>query len=509
MWFEQQNLSNRRIFISIFLFILFIISCKKENTILTQEKPPVKDSLIILPPEINYFIPKYGIKGDYVKIFGKNIDYKNLRVKFGNLTGLIDRADSNTIIVKVPEYSQTKYCKISVISGTNEILAKDSFLLYGPIVKSFTPEGGKGLQKLILIGENFSEIPWRNKVTIGDHIAEVTKASKQQIEAIISLNSLKASSYAVSITVDNISYTSTKKFNVQSPWTQLASLPVSGIAGGVTFEINNKIYYCCGKTQWLTDDSFVPYVFEYDIATGQWSRKNDFPGVWRSSAVCFTINGEAYMGLGIRDEIHKVEIPSSASDFWKYNPQNDKWTKLNDFPGLPRRVGAAFSYNNKGYVMMGSGYGFFTDSWRYTPETDQWEPLSDFPGEGRNDLHIARQDHIVYMYYSTKQSFDSNEIWKYDLNEDSWKYMDKFENHAIVSFCDNNKSYFIDRNSTFFQFIPDQNISIRKPDFQGMERAGFAETGVQIIVGNKIYFGAGSVGEFGGCINDFWSYDIE
>jgi hypothetical protein len=87
--------------------------------------------------------------------------------------------------------------------------------------------------------------------------------------------------------------------------------------------------------------------------------------------------------------------------------------------------------------------------------------------------------------------------------------MGLFNNCAIVSFFDNNRSYFLADVNKFFQFLPDQNITIRKPNFPGTERAGFAETGVQIIVGNKIYFGAGSVGGYGQCINDFWSYDIE
>jgi N-acetylneuraminic acid mutarotase len=209
----------------------------------------------------------------------------------------------------------------------------------------------------------------------------------------------------------------------------LASLPIAAIAGGVTFEINNKIYYCTGRTSWLTANSFTQYVLEYDISKGQWSRKNDFPGTARNNAVCFTINGEAFVGLGTI-----TEYSTFANDFWKYNPENDHWTKISNFPGLARKAGAAFAYNGKGYVMMGSGNNFYKDSWVYSPDTDKWDTLAPFPDEGRNDLHIARQNNNVYIYYSTRQSFDSNQIWKFDLTENTWKYMGLFNNCAIVSF---------------------------------------------------------------------------
>ena len=52
------------------------------------------------------------------------------------------------------------------------------------------------------------------------------------------------------------------------------------------------------------------------------------------------------MGLG-------YDGSSNLTDFWKYDPSNDEWTQLSDFPGGPRNWAIGMSSEGEGYLAFG------------------------------------------------------------------------------------------------------------------------------------------------------------
>ena len=88
----------------------------------------------------------------------------------------------------------------------------------------------------------------------------------------------------------------------------------------------------------------------------------------RSNAVSFTINNKAYVGMG-----EGLIFNEFLTDFWEYDPVNDSWRRIADFPGKPRDYPLAFSLNNYGFVGTGDTLNYaFGDIWRYDPLANTW-----------------------------------------------------------------------------------------------------------------------------------------
>ncbi len=111
-----------------------------------------------------------------------------------------------------------------------------------------------------------------------------------------------------------------------------------------------------------------------DNATTGITGLNPPPGfAARNHAVSFVIGDTAYIGTGDKG--------STTTDFWKYVPATKTWTQIADFPGLRRSQAVAFALNGKGYVGTGRGDGtHFNDFYRYDPTTDTWNEVAPFGG---------------------------------------------------------------------------------------------------------------------------------
>ena len=122
--------------------------------------------------------------------------------------------------------------------------------------------------------------------------------------------------------------------------------------------------------------------------------------------------------------------PSSNSyiynDFYRYNPLNDSWLQLNDFPSEARVAGTQFSYNGKGYVLSGDGddHGPLDSGefWEYNPLNDSWNQLTSHPGGA-----IWAPGNFVIgcdVYFMLGQNWNSSiptdpiSVYKYKLSDD-------------------------------------------------------------------------------------------
>ena len=90
---------------------------------------------------------------------------------------------------------------------------------------------------------------------------------------------------------------------------------------------------------------------------------------------CSKLNSE---GEGSSNKKVYVGLGGATKDFYRYDPSNDVWTKLADFPGKGESGGVAFAVGEKGYVLRGNTADFY----RYDPVSG-WEKVADFIGGGR------------------------------------------------------------------------------------------------------------------------------
>lgn len=136
-------------------------------------------------------------------------------------------------------------------------------------------------------------------------------------------------------------------------WQQLASSPTnSGFSNyGQTLEYYNGNLYAF----------YNGYVLKYNIQTNIWSSGTylSASGSWLATTI---YNNEFYVAGW------------SLSTFYKYNPQTNQWTQLQNIPEF--RGGGSFrAINNKLYYVGGyqtSGAGNYQNIYMYDPLTNQW-----------------------------------------------------------------------------------------------------------------------------------------
>jgi hypothetical protein len=153
------------------------------------------------------------------------------------------------------------------------------------------------------------------------------------------------------------------KFNhLNDSWEELDDVPSNGHRYHSSgFELNGVIYIIGGLNGY--DWRNYGDVWAYDISTGRWSQKTDFPGEPRHGAALFKIGDKAYYGLGKSGSGLK-------KDFYEFDPTKNTWKRITDFEGSKRYNTLSFAYNNKGFVMVGKNDFYNTylkDVWKFTP----------------------------------------------------------------------------------------------------------------------------------------------
>ena len=202
-------------------------------------------------------------------------------------------------------------------------------------------------------------------------------------------------------------------------WVQLADFPSAGRSHPALVLVNDKVFVGCGSNTTNLGDWW-----EYDISNDTWTQKADFPGNDRHHPYYFSIGDYAYVGFGHGSSPGPGSNPSSNSyiynDIYRYNPGNDSWVQLANFPSEARVAGTQFSYNGKGYLLSGDGdnHGPLDSGelWEYNPETDNWLQLDSHPGNARwapgcfvinCDLYFTSGfDRINEIYFNDLISFE-------------------------------------------------------------------------------------------------------
>jgi N-acetylneuraminic acid mutarotase len=273
-------------------------------------------------------------------------------------------------------------------------------------------------------------------------------------------------------------------------WELRSKLSAGYLSAAVSFVINNKLYVGLGMQDNTTD-----IFYEYDYDTDQWKSIKNFP-TKRTNAIGFSVGNYGYAGFGVNyvDEGFPWLTAVYYNDLWKYDPQNDTWTKMTDFPGKAQSTcfvignnayvtggsyagldnelweynatlnawtkkanypggcssrGISFSIGNKGYVGFGwSGFVMksFNDLWEYDPINNTWTQKADFPGKPRyNSKSAAFLDHALLFCGVFQDSYHRkylNDIWIYDPIINGWSqadtcYVGKGQSEMILNVVEN------------------------------------------------------------------------
>lgn len=144
-------------------------------------------------------------------------------------------------------------------------------------------------------------------------------------------------------------------------WLQLANFGGNSIATASAFSVNNKIYVCGGYT---TIGQGCADVWEYDIATDQWTSKSPMPHD-AYGACAFSLSNKGYICCGFSSS--SFGNLASRSVF-EYDPSTDTWNYKHVLSGYDRIFPTGFSIGSFGYLATGLTYfGKSAELWEFTP----------------------------------------------------------------------------------------------------------------------------------------------
>jgi N-acetylneuraminic acid mutarotase len=157
-------------------------------------------------------------------------------------------------------------------------------------------------------------------------------------------------------------------------WTRKADFPAGVRDAGVGFTLNNSGYVGCG----FDGGNVYGDLWKYNAANDNWDLlPNQIQGIGIIFPSAFVINNKAYVIGGGLPPTTVVE----TRQLTEFDPVSKNWTVKAPFPGKARQAAFSFSNNSFGYVGGGqTGYtAVYQDMWRYNPDNDSWTKSEDAP----------------------------------------------------------------------------------------------------------------------------------
>ena len=233
-------------------------------------------------------------------------------------------------------------------------------------------------------------------------------------------------------------------------WTQKANFPNIGRNHPAMVNVGDKIFIGCGSN----NTGNLGDWWEYDISNDVWQQKTDLPANDRHHPFYFGIGNYAYVGFGHGSVIGPGSNPNSNSniynDFYRYDPSNDSWLQLSDFPSESRVAGTQFSYNGKGYILSGDGdnHGPLDSGefWEYETSNDSWLQLNSHPGDAiwapGNFVIDCNVYFLLGQNNNTAPSTYVGNIYQYKLSSDCGCTDSIAENYSSIAIIDDGSCCF-------------------------------------------------------------------
>ena len=233
-------------------------------------------------------------------------------------------------------------------------------------------------------------------------------------------------------------------------WTQKANFPNIGRNHPAMVNVGDKIFIGCGSN----NTGNLGDWWEYDISNDVWQQKIDLPGNDRHHPFYFGIGNYAYVGFGHGSVIGPGSNPNSNSniynDFYRYDPSNDSWLQLSNFPSESRVAGTQFSYNGKGYILSGDGdnHGPLDSGefWEYETSNDSWLQLNSHPGDAiwapGNFVIDCNVYFLLGQNNNTAPSTYVGNIYQYKLSSDCGCTDSIAENYSSIAIIDDGSCCF-------------------------------------------------------------------
>ena len=461
----------------------------------------------VIAPHFDYFMPVSGDYLDTLTIFYQRVNPATIySIRFGNLPGRIIKTESDSALVEVPPTLINEYSNIVVEFSNSTYTFETPFRLHQPEITGLSENLVLNFQNLTVYGHGFHPIINYNRVclknTTTGYIYQLTPNMSAPDFVIVTISNpaipggeIASGEYQVGIkTCENIQW-SDKYVNIKqiSPWRRLADFPGGARYKGASFSVNGKGYSGFGAK---LGNNMQKDLWEYNPATETWKRKSDFPGYGRILPASFQNSAFGFIGGG-QSLDNSNQVP--FTDFYRFDPATDQWTRIEDAPSVEKSYGAAsssplenvhvanmvvgslyeydsdqdswsttyngpgiqnrnpmvFSINGKVYVVCGnrsvSPYESINEVWEYDPLTNSMTRKGDFPGKSRLSgfsFSIGNYGYIGCGINTTGewQVEYLSDVYRYDPVSDTWAEIGSFPGHYLrnpTSFVVDDKAYIL------------------------------------------------------------------
>lgn len=328
--------------------------------------------------------------------------------------------------------------------------------IQNPIINSVSSTMAKVGDEVIIQGINFGYAQSDISVRIGGIEASITKSSDDAI--YITIPSVFEGSLDVGVAVNENSTVYQDQIDINAPWkatgqivegipfrtgksydlneelfliydqsfvkfdpvnlsVESISLPddVTGRRIAQSFEENGKLYVLFRD---IGDMNF--YFYDYDPASGVWSRKADFPGpIPNFDTFAFSIDGKGYFGDGSR-----LSTPDHHRKMWSYDIENDSWSELQNLDSVFSQDTYVSFFNSTihdGQVYLYVSYSSFQNQiadelWIYDHNSDEWIKQPDVPINSNFHFNIGGK-----LYVGTNYTWENGEVFSYDYSTNTWE----------------------------------------------------------------------------------------
>lgn len=460
------------------------------------------DKFNLIAPVITDFQARTASFGSQVTIYGKNFmsNPTTLYVCFDKYVAKVNEVHSDYIIVTVPDSLNKWQCNIRI--GMNNLVATstDLFNLKMFTINDFSPKVALTGNTITVTGSGFSPLSYNNKVKIGGFDAYITNTYTNKLEVILPqqwVGSYITRNVKIDVEVlgENKEYDKTLLIN--DKWFRLKDSPVSN---NLSLYPNYGYFnYFVYKEKVYTGLNNQSQFWEYNPANDSWKKLADFPGIPRLRGVGFVIDGKIYFGTGFSNNNEDLK------DWWVYDINTNTWSQKKDFTGNARSYALAFSIGNSGYVGGGTlrkSYIFFMgfrDFWKYSPADDSWIKVTDYPMSATAGIWNGTtvvNNNCAYISLVEERLTDSDYncwMYKYNPSDNSWQRLANvpFQGFASYSFVFDGKIY-IPYGAAWFYSYTDSSNSWTKVDWAMSEITSDINEGIGFTSGGKIYVGLGS-----------------
>ncbi len=292
-------------------------------------------------------------------------------------------------------------------------------------------------------------------------------------------------------------------------WNQKATFGGVARHRSSAFVIGEKGYV--GMGHYNTGEHVIFKDFwEYDPATDSWTQKADFGGSLRYQCSGFSIGNYGYLGLGRNAE------GNYEQDFWKYDPSANLWYPIANFPGAPRRGATAFVIDDMAYVGCGQTAAdstalYVTDFYKYNPNNNTWTKIADFIGIGRTNPVSFSFNGKGYVGVGHTWSAALNDFYEYNPTSNYWVQKANVGNtlrQDATGFCVMGEGYIGTGNNEdgtenykdFWKYNFETDIWTKVADFGGVARRYM----VSFVINNTAYCWGGTNGTN---LKDLWSFN--